>query len=57
MRVLPQGTDPGEFNLPHNVAMHPDGDKIIVCDRENNRAQVFSTGPGAECVQVMSRPL
>jgi DNA-binding beta-propeller fold protein YncE len=46
------GTDPGEFNLPHNVAMHPDGDKIIVADRENNRAQVFSTSDG-KCVQVI----
>ena len=23
------GTDPGQFNLPHNLCMHPDGDKII----------------------------
>jgi len=36
------GTDPGQFNLPHNVAMHPDEDKIIVADRENSRVQIFT---------------
>jgi DNA-binding beta-propeller fold protein YncE len=35
------GTDPGEFSLPHNVAMFGD-DGVIVCDRENHRVQVFS---------------
>ena len=34
------GTDDGMFNLPHNLALHPDGDKLLVCDRENNRCQV-----------------
>lgn len=46
------GTDPGEFNLPHNVAVHPDGDKVIIADRENNRAQVFNIADG-KCVQVI----
>lgn len=35
------GTDPGQFNIPHNIAMHPDNDKVIVIDRENSRAQLF----------------
>ena len=29
-------------NLPHNIAIHPDLDKLIVCDRENNRVQLFT---------------
>mgnify|MGYP001961028591 FL=1 len=36
------GTDPGQFSLPHNVAMFGDG-QVIVCDRENHRVQVFTT--------------
>ena len=28
-------------SLPHNICGHPDGDKVIVADRENNRGQVF----------------
>ena len=32
--------------------MHPDGDKIIVADRENNRAQIFTTSD-AKCVQII----
>jgi hypothetical protein len=35
------GTDPGQFSLPHNLAMSGD-DAVIVCDRENHRVQVFS---------------
>ena len=35
------GTDPGEFNLPHNLALIDD-EEVIVCDRENYRVQVFS---------------
>lgn len=34
------GTDAGEFQLVHNICGHPDGDKVIVCDRENSRVQV-----------------
>ncbi|MGP3967294.1 peptidyl-alpha-hydroxyglycine alpha-amidating lyase family protein [Streptomyces sp. 6N223] len=35
------GTDPGQFSLPHGVAMFGD-EALIVCDRENHRVQVFS---------------
>lgn len=35
------GTDPGQFSLPHNIAMFGD-DHVIVCDRENHRVQVFT---------------
>ncbi|MFW6174371.1 MAG: peptidyl-alpha-hydroxyglycine alpha-amidating lyase family protein [Chloroflexota bacterium] len=35
------GTDPGQFSLPHNIALLDD-DHVIVCDRENHRVQVFS---------------
>lgn len=35
------GTDDGKFNIPHNVAMFPGDDKIVVADRENSRVQVF----------------
>ncbi len=35
------GTDPGQFSLPHNLALLDD-EEIVVCDRENHRVQVFS---------------
>lgn len=35
------GTDPGEFNLPHNLALIDD-EEVIVCDRESHRVQVYS---------------
>ena len=35
------GDDPGCFNLPHSVWAHTDG-RIWVCDRENDRIQIFS---------------
>ncbi len=34
------GTDPGEFNLPHNLALDRDG-RLYVADRENHRVQIF----------------
>ena len=34
------GTDPGEFNLVHNIATDKDG-FVYVADRENHRIQVF----------------
>jgi DNA-binding beta-propeller fold protein YncE len=34
------GTDPGEFNIPHNIAADEDG-WVYVADRENHRVQVF----------------
>ena len=36
------GTDDGNFNLPHNLAILDD-DLVIVCDRESHRVQVFTT--------------
>ncbi|MBN8421238.1 MAG: 6-bladed beta-propeller [Verrucomicrobia bacterium] len=35
-----QGSGPGEFNLPHGITLDPQG-RIIVCDRENERLQIF----------------
>lgn len=35
------GSDPGQFSLPHNIAM-VDDEHVIVCDRENHRVQVFT---------------
>src|SRR6266852_2728752 len=34
------GTDPGTFNIPHNICCDPDG-WVYVADRENHRVQVF----------------
>jgi DNA-binding beta-propeller fold protein YncE len=34
------GTDPGQFNIPHNICCDADG-WIYVADRENHRVQVF----------------
>ena len=34
------GTDPGQFNIPHNICCDPEG-WIYVADRENHRVQVF----------------
>jgi hypothetical protein len=34
------GTDPGEFNLPHNLVTDRDG-LVYVADRENHRVQIF----------------
>lgn len=35
------GTDAGQFAIPHNVAISPGDDRIIVADRENSRVQLF----------------
>ena len=34
------GTDPGQFNLPHNICVDREG-YLYVADRENHRVQVF----------------
>ena len=34
------GSDPGEFNVPHNICCDADG-WIYVADRENHRVQIF----------------
>jgi hypothetical protein len=34
------GTGPGEFNVPHNIALDADG-RLYVADRESHRIQVF----------------
>ena len=35
------GSGPGQFRVPHSVRVAKDG-RIYVCDRENNRVQVFT---------------
>ena len=35
------GTGPGEFNLPHSIAVDRSG-RVYVADRENSRVQIFS---------------
>ena len=35
------GEDPGQFNLPHSLCILEDG-RLLVCDRENGRVQIFS---------------
>jgi len=35
------GTDPGQFNIAHNIATDDDG-WVYVADRENHRVQVFN---------------
>jgi len=35
------GGGPGEFYLPHGIAVSADG-RVFVCDRENDRIQIFS---------------
>lgn len=35
-----KGKGPGEFNLPHGITVDAQG-RLIVCDRENERLQVF----------------
>lgn len=34
------GTDPGQFNLPHSVALEKKG-RVFIADRENHRIQIF----------------
>jgi streptogramin lyase len=37
-----EGSGPGEFNFPHGVRVDAQ-DRVLICDRENNRIQLFST--------------
>lgn len=62
------GSDPGKFNLPHNITSDPDG-WLYVADRENHRVQVFDDKgryetqwnnlhrPCALCTQSRRRPV
>jgi len=36
------GTDPGEFNIPHNIVADKDG-YVYVADRESHRIQIFDS--------------
>ena len=50
------GTDPGQFNVPHNIVTDPEG-WVYVADRENHRVQVFDGNGRYETQWVnMSRP-
>ena len=40
-----RGTGPGEFGLPHNLAVDADG-RVYVTDRDNRRVQVFDPDGG-----------
>ena len=50
------GTDPGEFNIVHNIATDADGN-VYVADRENHRVQIFdSSGNYLDQWANMHRP-
>lgn len=36
------GTGPGQFRIPHGIAVAPDG-RVFVADRENSRLQIFDS--------------
>jgi len=36
------GDGPGQFNVPHGIAVDADG-RLYICDRENSRIQLFSS--------------
>jgi hypothetical protein len=40
-----EGTGPGQFALPHDVWVDP-RDRVLVCDRENARVELFDRGGG-----------
>ncbi|MCH7736144.1 MAG: hypothetical protein IH872_01965 [Chloroflexi bacterium] len=47
---------PNEFHLPHSLLV--DGDRVIVCDRENHRIQVFGLdGDFKEIWDDINRPM
>ena len=37
------GTDDNQFYCPHNIDISPNGSKVLVADRENNRVSVYTT--------------
>ncbi len=39
------GSGPGQFRVPHSLRVAQDG-RIFVCDRENNRVQIFDADGG-----------
>jgi DNA-binding beta-propeller fold protein YncE len=43
------GNEPGQFQLPHNIATDRDG-YVYVADRQNNRVQVFTANGRLEAV-------
>jgi DNA-binding beta-propeller fold protein YncE len=43
------GIEPGSFQCPHNLCLDED-DNVYVCDRENNRVQVFDKDGNLEAV-------
>ena len=50
------GTDPGEFNIPHNIATDKNG-YVYVADRENSRVQIFDSNGKFETQWVnLNRP-
>ena len=50
------GTHPGEFNIPHNIAVDMDG-WVYVADRENQRVQIFDSNGKFETQWVnLARP-
>jgi hypothetical protein len=50
------GTDPGQFNIAHNIATDKEG-WVYVADRENHRVQVFDSNGKFETQWInMSRP-
>jgi len=50
------GTDPGQFNIPHNICCDSDG-WLYVADRENHRVQIFdANGRWEEQWNYLHRP-
>ncbi len=50
------GSLQGQFSLPHNICMQGT-DRVVVCDRENFRLQVFTTDGEAVAQVHMHRPM
>jgi len=53
---VPGKSGPNEFHLPHSLLI--DGDNVVVCDRENDRIQVFGLdGDFKEIWDDIQRPM